>query len=145
MNVSEVMLTGLHMVSPTSTVKDAVIKMTELKRGAIVVGKPNKIQGILSERDILRKLISQDLSPEKTPVKDIMTSKVITIDYNSDINNALKLMEAMKIRHLPVVDQMSNYIGLISIRDVMNSISKSIDEENSKLSKYILEHNWASF
>lgn len=142
MLVVDIMLPGVHTVSPNDSVKDAVIKMIELKRGAIVVGKENKIEGIISERDLLKKVVANNLSSETTPVKKVMTKNVLTISSNSTSEKALKIMEENNIRHLPVIDNKGSYIGILSIRDLMNAVSKSIEDENNKLAEYIVEYNF---
>lgn len=142
MLIVDIMLPGVHTISPNDSVKDAVTKMIELKRGAMVVGNKNKIEGIISERDLLRKVVAKNLSSEKTPVKNIMTKNVLTISSTSTPERALKIMEENKIRHLPVIDDRGNYVGILSIRDLMSAVTNSIEEENSKLAEYIVEYNF---
>lgn len=92
--------------------------MAEKNIGHLVVTEHGKIAGVLSERDCLRRLVLAGKSPELTPVSDIMTREVITIDLGKTFADCLKLMHLHGIRHLPVVENDSP-ITVISIRDLL--------------------------
>ena len=96
--------------------------MKEHNIGAVVVLKNEKIVGIVSERDILRKVLCERLSPEKTKVKAIMTKNVVTADIKEGLNKIHEIMCTASFRHLPIVDK-GKLIGIVSNRNLISSIS----------------------
>ncbi|XP_008806419.2 CBS domain-containing protein CBSCBSPB1-like isoform X2 [Phoenix dactylifera] len=105
------------MVSPTDSVLTAAKKMLELKMSSAVVTAENKPQGILTSRDILMRVISQNLSPESTPVEKVMTSNPECGTVDTPIVDVLHTMHDGKFLHLPVVDR-DGYI--VSVMDVIH-------------------------
>src|SRR4029077_949739 len=109
---------SLWAVGPNDNALTAMHLMDEKNIGHIVVTDHGKIAGVLSERDCLRRLVLAGKSPELTPVSDIMTRDVITIDLGKTFADCLKLMHLHGIRHLPVVEN-DIPITVISIRDLL--------------------------
>ena len=108
-------------VKPTDSVLVALTMMIEKDIGAVLVMEGETISGIISERDIARKVTFHQMSVDKTPVQEIMTSTVYTIDADQTIETARALMTAHRIRHLPVMEG-DKVIGVISNRDVVSEI-----------------------
>ena len=104
-----------------ATAMDALRMMVEKDIGAVLVMKDEKICGIVSERDIARKVSYPMRDIQKTSVKDIMTPEVYTIEADQTIETARALMTAHRIRHLPVLEK-SKVIGILSTRDVVSEI-----------------------
>lgn len=88
------------------------------KVGALVVEKEGKLAGIISERDIVWRVIAQDKSLDQTKAKDIMTTDVITFDLNEGMDKLYELMKKVPFRHLPV-RRGEKIVGMISNRDLM--------------------------
>jgi CBS domain-containing protein len=109
-------------ISPNASVFDALRLMADKDVGAIVVMEGGKMVGILSERDYARKVILHGKSSRETRVSEIMTSNVITIHPDQTVQEALDLMASNRIRHLPVVDEDSTVLGMISIMDVVRNL-----------------------
>ncbi|KAG1330935.1 CBS domain-containing protein CBSCBSPB1 [Cocos nucifera] len=105
------------MVSPTDSVLTAAKKMLELKMSSAVVTVENKPQGILTSRDILTRVISQNLSPESTPVEKVMTPNPECGTVDTPIVDALHTMHDGKFLHLPVVDRDGH---IVSVMDVIH-------------------------
>ncbi len=104
---------------PNETVFEAVKKMDELGVGALpVVDESGKLVGIFTERDLLRRVVAKQRAPERTLIKDVMTPNPVTIKPNESVLEALRLMAKLKVRHLPVVDDSGNLIGIVSIKDI---------------------------
>lgn len=122
--------------SPDASVRDAVRLMDENNVGVLVISKGDEVVGIVSERDIARKLILKERSSVTTPIKDIMTPNVITITPEQSIDECMALMTSKHIRHLPVVDGRT-LAGLISIGDVVKAMI--VEKENliKELQNYI--------
>ena len=108
-------------VSPEDTLKQAVDKMSEYKIGAILVlGENQSIEGILSERDIVRNMHGKSEMPLSEPVSSIMTRKVMYIKPDMKLDECLQLMTEKRFRHLPVIDtDSSSLLGIVSIGDVV--------------------------
>jgi CBS domain-containing protein len=112
-------------VGSADSVYEAIKMMAEKKVGALLVIDDKKLCGIVSERDYARKVILQDRSSSQTPVKDIMTSTVISANPNQSVEECMQLMTEHRIRHLPVLDG-DEIVGMLSIGDLVKSI---IDEQ----------------
>lgn len=139
MKIKNIMDKKLPKIFSESTVKDAAIRMSELKLGAIMVEDDNhNIKGIVSERDIMNKVTATNLPSNSTLVKEIMVKDVISINHELEEKDALRLMEDNGIRHLPAVDSSGNYVGMLGIRDIMRAMLKNLEEENETLAQYIM-------
>ncbi|KAK9108876.1 hypothetical protein Sjap_016936 [Stephania japonica] len=122
------------------TVYNAVNLMTQNNIGSLVVVKPGEeklIAGILTERDYLKKIVVQGRQSKTTKVGEIMTeeNKLITVNTDTNILEAMKLMTDNHIRHIPVVK--SKVIGMISIVDVVRAVVEQKEEEVKRLNDFI--------
>jgi CBS domain-containing protein len=123
-------------INANETVYAALEKMAEKETGALMVMDSGKLVGILSERDYARKVILKGASSLKTPVKDIMTTKVPYVTLTNTLEECMALMTDKRCRHLPVMDQ-NMLLGVLSIGDLVKA---TIDEKEfliSQLEKYI--------
>lgn len=122
--------------SPESSVYDALLLLAEKNIGALVVLQEGELVGIVSERDYARKVVLQGRASMKTPVREIMTKEVVTVDLQCSVKEALALMTDKHIRHLPVVED-TQLVGLISIGDLVKSIIAEQEFMIKELEKYI--------
>ena len=107
---------------PDSTVSEIADMMDLQDIGAVpVVNENNQLLGIVSERDIVRKLVKNGRDSDLVTAKDIMTSKVITVTKKTSQIDAFNLMKFNKIRHLPIVDEDQKLINFISLRDIVDT------------------------
>lgn len=127
----------IHSVSGNSTVHEASVLMSELNIGALIVGDENKIEGLFSERDLLKRVIDKKLPVESTKIKDVMSTEITVIEDNEMAIIALNIMQEKKFRHLPVVDANGLCIGMVGIRDLMKSVSATLENENKALAHHI--------
>ncbi|CAL9119455.1 CBS domain-containing protein CBSCBSPB1 isoform X1 [Musa acuminata AAA Group] len=102
-------------VSPTDSVLTATKKMLELKISSAVVTIENKLQGILTSRDILMRVIAKNVSPELTPVKKVMTPNPECGTIDTPIADALHTMHERKFLHLPVVDRDGDVVAVVDV------------------------------
>jgi CBS domain-containing protein len=100
------------------SVRELARILAEKKIGAVIVEKDGKLAGIVSERDIVWKVVASGHSVDETKVKDIMTRDVVTIDLNQGVNVLYETMKKATFRHLPV-RRGDNIIGMVSSRDLM--------------------------
>ena len=106
--------------------------MAEKDIGALVVVEKEHLVGIFSERDYARKVILKGKSSKNTPVKEIMTTQVITVQPQQSVAECMAIMTRHHIRHLPVV-QDRILVGLISIGDVLQSIIAEQEDNLQRL------------
>jgi signal-transduction protein with cAMP-binding, CBS, and nucleotidyltransferase domain len=116
--VSDVMTHVPIVVSSNSTLKDCAEKMEKKKVGTIIVEDDGKLLGIISERDIVRKVVAIGENPVEKKVVDVMVKELITIDPSEDIFDALNRMKSFDIRHLPVLHE-GKLVGLLTMKDVL--------------------------
>jgi len=139
MRVSDILRSkGSDVVTlrPSSTVAEAVSRLAELSFGALVVSTDGStVQGILSERDIVRSL-DDDSDTLGSPVSELMTSDVVTCSASDNIADLMALMTARRIRHLPVVSD-GVMVGLVSIGDVVKGRLAELEDERKHLEDYI--------
>lgn len=107
-------------IPPDATVYDALRLLTERDIGALLVIRGEQLVGILSERDYARKVILKGKSSMKTTVNEIMTERVIVIEPQHTIEEAMALMTEKHLRHLPVIEE-DKVIGLVSIGDLVKA------------------------
>jgi len=105
-------------IEPQVSVFDALKLMAENDIGALVVVDAGKVIGIFTERDYARKMILKERSSRDTPVRKVMTERVITVDPATTIEVCMDLMIYRHIRHLPVIEN-NRLIGIISIGDIL--------------------------
>jgi CBS domain-containing protein len=108
-------------ISPDATVYEALQLMAEKGAGALLVMSGDEVNGILSERDIVRSVELEGRTVRNTKVADIMTSDVISVPVSEKLEDCMETMLAENIRHLPVYDA-DQLVGLISVRDVLREV-----------------------
>jgi CBS domain-containing protein len=111
---------GSHVLSigPEATVLDAAVLMNEHKVGSLVVMSGGQLIGIISERDILMRVVVPRLDPGQALVQDVMTIEVVCCQPHTQLEEARGVLKNRRIRHLPVVDDAKQLLGLISIGDL---------------------------
>ena len=108
-------------IAPDATVYDAMQMMAEKNAGALLVMTGERVVGILSERDCVRKIDIQGRTSRLTQVSDIMTSEVISVEVSEKLEDCMATMLEKNIRHLPVYED-AQLLGLISVRDVLREV-----------------------
>lgn len=105
--------------------------------GAVpVLDSENKLKGMFSERDLVRRCISKELDLKTTKIDDVMTSQVYVIDVSDTPEYCMQIMKQQKIRHMPVIEE-HKLIGLISMRDLLLYDMKLKEEKIEMLNTYI--------
>jgi CBS domain-containing protein len=123
-------------VSPETTVITALNTLSEKDIGALLVMEDGQIAGIVSERDVVRKISATNAFLPESPVSDYMTPDVITLNPSQPIEDCMALMTEQHIRHLPVIED-NQLVGMISIGDVIKAIITSQEFTIDQLKKYI--------
>lgn len=127
---------NIHSVSPDDLVIDAIRLMAEAKVGALLVMEDDKVAGIISERDYTRKVILNNRSSQTTRVRDIMTSDVIAVRPEQNIEDCMVVMSKHQVRHLPVLEG-NKAVGMLSVMDVVKSILSEKEFIIEQLENYI--------
>ncbi|KAA0994245.1 CBS domain-containing protein [Dyadobacter aurulentus] len=127
---------AIWSVTQDNTVFEALELMAAKNIGAVLVLENNQLIGIFSERDYARKVILQGRASRDTLIREVMTSKVITVETDEKIEECMQIMSDKHIRHLPV-NQSGKLVGIISINDIVSAIIHEQKEHISSLESYI--------
>lgn len=119
--VKDAMTRDVKVVGPDSSVRDVVAAMNEFDIGSIIVVRGGKPVGVISERDVLRRVVEPCLSPETTMAWQIMTSPVITIGESASIGEVVELMAEERVRKIPVMKG-DELVGIITYTDVVSKV-----------------------
>jgi CBS domain-containing protein len=128
----------VHAIGPDETVFTAVTKMVEMNIGALLITQDDSIMGIMTERDYLRFITVKGRTARDTPVREVMTRKVIYVTPDTALNEVMNIMTNARIRHVPVLvdDQL---LGIVSIGDVVKRISQEQEIHIRTLEEYITD------
>ena len=127
----EVMHAGVTCVKENQMVADAAKMMRDLHIGAVpVCGTDDRLQGIVTDRDIAVRCVAEGLDPQSTPAGRLAQGPLVWIEAEADVRDALRLMEDNKIRRLPVMDQ-KRLVGIIAEADIVTHLPEQEVEEFS--------------
>jgi CBS domain-containing protein len=126
----------VHTITPDARVFDALKLMADKGVGALIVTEGGRIAGVISERDYARKVILHGKSSHELKVRDIMTSKVITVHPGQTVEECMVLMTEKRIRHLPVTEG-DRLIGVLSIGDLVKEVIAEQQQTIHELESYI--------
>ena len=128
----------VETISASATLHDLVNSLNVHHVGALVVSPDGKkIDGIVSERDVVRAMPGKLDELAEMHVKDLMTSDVITCSPTSTVAELMTVMTERRIRHVPVVDESGNLLSIVSIGDVVKAHINDLDAERKALSDYV--------
>jgi len=127
---------AIYSVEPQAAVLDAIRLMAEHHVGALLVMRGAALEGIVSERDYARKVILRGRSSSDTPVRDIMSSPVLTVTLDTTVQQCMQLMTERRVRHLPVVDG-ARVVGMVSIGDLVKAVIAEQQAQIEQLESYI--------
>jgi CBS domain-containing protein len=108
-------------IKPGDKVSSAVKVMAEKNIGAVLVMDGDTLVGILSERDLLKKLLAAEKAAKDTPVSAVMTKHPYCTDLNASVDSCIALMSKHRFRHLPVLDENKKLLGMVSMGDLVKT------------------------
>ena len=126
----------VYTIEPGARVFDALKQMADKGVGALIVTEGGRIAGVISERDYARKVILLGKSSHELQVRDIMTSRVITVHSGQSVEECMALMTEKRIRHLPVTEG-ERLIGVLSIGDLVKEVIAAQQQTIEQLESYI--------
>jgi CBS domain-containing protein len=122
MKVAEVMSRGVDPVDPAATVQDAATRMAELDVGAVVIGTEAALEGILTDRDIILRVVVDGRNPAEVKARDVMSSKIFACKADDPVEAAFAEMRERQIRRMPVYDETGRAIGIVTLGDLSRAI-----------------------
>lgn len=143
--VSEIMTPDVTVIASSATVREAADLMASQDISCLVVIDRNAIAGIFTERDLTKRVIAAELSPDKTHLKKVMSSPVVTVAPSYSVLSAQKLMERAKIRRLVVAeykgspDGQEALLGMITQTDILESFRATLQEEEENYFRHLVE------
>ncbi len=127
-------------IKPDMTVAEAAAILSEKRIGALIVSKDGQsLDGMLSERDVVRELGKEGKEVLDRKVSELMTAKVITASPDLMASKVLQMMTEGRFRHMPVMEG-GKMVGVISIGDVVKDRIQEVEAENSALTEMIVGH-----
>jgi CBS domain-containing protein len=124
-------------IEADATVFDAIKRMVESNVGALLVTERGKVVGVVTERDYLRRVTLEGRTERETLVREIMTSPLVYVTPETSIEECMAVMTERRIRHLPVLSDGRELVGIVSIGDLVKFKSKEQDFHIKFLTEYI--------
>jgi CBS domain-containing protein len=117
LRVEDVMVKEVKKIDANMTIKEAAGVMNKFEIGCLIAVGRGRVSGILTERDMLKRVVAEGKDASKIRVRDVMTSPLVVAEPKMDLGEAVKLMFQMKIKKLPVVEG-KRLVGLLSLTDI---------------------------
>jgi len=130
---------SLWSIAPEATVYDAIQVMADKNVGALLVLSSGKLVGVVSERDYTRKVALKGRSSKEMPVREILSTPIVSATPHSTIEECMRLMTTHRVRHLPVLEG-DAVLGIVSIGDLVNWIISAQSLAIHQLESYITGH-----
>lgn len=108
---------GIHSAAPSATVAEAVRKMQEVGVGSLLVMDDDRLAGIMTERDVLLRVVDEGIDPKTTPVSQVMTASPKTASPETTVEEAMRQVTDERVRHLPLMEG-DKVLGLVSSGDL---------------------------
>ena len=123
--------------SPDKTVREAAVLMTGQNIGALVVVENDELIGIVTERDMMRKVLGAGIDPDSTDIRAIMTPNPDVVTGECLASKALEMMVTKGYRHLPIVTDDGKACGMVSVRDLYEAVQSGLKEDLETVENYV--------
>ena len=127
MRIKDIMTTDVKTVSEKSAINEAAKIMSEFQIGCLIVADKGLLEGIITERDIMREVVSKNRIPSDVKVQDVMTKEVVAVRPDMEIEEAAKIMSERKIKRLPVLYK-NSIVGIVSSVDIVAAEPKMMEQ-----------------
>ena len=128
---AKLLICDVVCVPSSQTVAEAAKVMKKANIGAVIVGSMGKPEGIITERDILMRVVAEGLEPAKTRVAEVMTKQLITVDAGAPLDKVFERLAQGSFRHLPITDS-GKVVGIVSLSD-LSKVLKEVYREDRYL------------
>lgn len=128
MEIKEIMAKKPCCIAPETNLVEASALMEKYGCGALLVGTPEKLQGVVTDRDIIIKAIANDLNPQHTLAKKVMTTHVESCFEHDSLHDAIKKMEKARVLRLVVFNREKKVVGVVSHGDIAKAALKHTSE-----------------
>ena len=125
-------------VSPEETVERAARAMAERGVGAATVVEGSKVVGVVTERDVLKKIVAASRDPRTTRVRDIMTSPVLSVTERTSVAAAADLMRMHHIRHLVMLDDNEKLVGMLALHHLLYELMDDLERKVGDLESFLM-------
>lgn len=117
----EIMTKDVEYIDSATTVADAARKLASVNTGVLPICDNAKLKGVVTDRDIVVKVLAQGKDPSKTKVVDLIQGEAVTIGADDDVDLAIRTMKDHQVRRLPVIDG-TELVGMVSQADIARSL-----------------------
>lgn len=117
-SVKEIMRSDVKTARPDSSVREVVEKMDQFDIGSIIIVQERRPIGIITERDVLRRVVEHCLVPSICKAKDVMTTPIVTAEENLSVEEAARMMATRKIKRIPIVRK-DELVGIVTLTDLL--------------------------
>jgi CBS domain-containing protein len=135
MQVSEIMAQAIEFIEPDATVQEAAVLMGELDVAALPVGTPEDLQGILTDRDILFRVVASGGNGGTVRVRDVMSATIFSCRPTDTLETVMDIMGSYHVRRLPVVDERNLVVGWVTLSDISRRMLLDTDAVRDALSE----------
>ena len=126
----------VHTIAPASPVAELLSQLAEYRVGALIVADGTQVAGIVSERDVVRRIAARGAAVLDETVRDIMTTAVFSCSTKDSLDSIAETMTERRIRHMPVIDD-GELVGIVSIGDVVSARMRQLEKDRGQLEQYI--------
>ena len=116
--IREIMTSNPSTIEPDNTVVDAARIMKQEDAGVVPVTENGRLTGMVTDRDIAIRVVAEGKDPQSTPVREVASKDLVTVDPQQDLDEALRLMAKHQVRRLPVVEEDGKLVGVVAQADV---------------------------
>jgi CBS domain-containing protein len=138
--IRDIMSKKIRVVRPDSSVKEVVATMNKFDIGSILVVQSGRPVGIITERDILRRVVEANMVPQALTARQVMSSPVVTIDQTASIDEAAQLMAKRRVKKLPVMNK-DKIVGILTFTDIVTKVPTMLSILEELLRPYHRSYN----
>ncbi|MCX6814178.1 MAG: CBS domain-containing protein [Candidatus Aenigmarchaeota archaeon] len=127
MRVKDIMTADVKTVSPKSSIQEAAKLMSQFRIGCLIVTEKKLLAGIITESDIMREVVSKNKLPSKVKVEEFMTTEVVAVGPETEIEDAADSMTERRVKRLPVISR-NQLVGIVSAVDIVAAEPKLMEQ-----------------
>jgi CBS domain-containing protein len=129
MKVEQAMHQGVTWCEPDTPIAELATKMRDEDIGAIPIGENDKLIGMVTDRDLACRGLTDSQEPAALTARDVMTKGIVFCRTGQDVEDAIRVMEIRRVRRLPVIDDNKRMVGMLALGDLSQKISATLSRE----------------